>query len=45
MTAAVDLPTLRLIRAAVGPWALGELQPGESMQIANDDAWRQLHSQ
>lgn len=45
MTAAVDLPTLRLIRAAVGPWALGELQPGESMQIANDDAWQQLHSQ
>jgi 23S rRNA pseudouridine2457 synthase len=44
MTAAVDLPTLRLIRASVGPWALGELQPGESMQIANDDAWQQLRS-
>jgi len=45
MTAAVDLPTLRLIRASVGPWALGELQPGESVQIANDDAWQQLQSQ
>jgi 23S rRNA pseudouridine2457 synthase len=44
MTAAVDLPTLRLIRAFVGPWSLGELQPGESMQIANDDAWQQLQS-
>ena len=29
MTAAVNLPTLRLIRAAIGPWTLGELQPGE----------------
>jgi 23S rRNA pseudouridine2457 synthase len=29
MTAAVGFPTLRLIRARVGPWRLGELQPGE----------------
>jgi 23S rRNA pseudouridine2457 synthase len=29
MTAAVGHPTLRLIRAAIGPWALGSLQPGE----------------
>jgi 23S rRNA pseudouridine2457 synthase len=29
MTAAVGCPTLRLIRAQVGPWRLGELQPGE----------------
>jgi 23S rRNA pseudouridine2457 synthase len=29
MTAAVNLPTLRLIRHSVGPWQLGELQPGE----------------
>ncbi len=29
MTAAVGLPTLRLIRVAIGPWKLGELQPGE----------------
>lgn len=29
MTAAVGHPTLRLIRAAVGPWSLGTLQPGE----------------
>jgi len=29
MTAAVGLPTLRLVRAAIGPWTLGELQPGE----------------
>lgn len=32
MTAAVGHPTLRLIRVAVGPWALGTLQPG---------AWRE----
>ncbi len=29
MTAAVGFPTLRLIRWAIGPWNLGELQPGE----------------
>ena len=28
MTAAVGLPTLRLIRAAIGPWALDGLGPG-----------------
>ena len=33
MTAAVGLPTLRLVRVGVGPWRLGELQPGE---------WREL---
>lgn len=29
MTAAVGLPTLRLVRMAIGPWRLGELRPGE----------------
>lgn len=29
MTAAVKFPTLRLIRARVGDWSLGELKPGE----------------
>jgi 23S rRNA pseudouridine2457 synthase len=29
MTAAVGLPTLRLVRVAVGDWQLGQLQPGE----------------
>ncbi len=33
MTAAVGLPTLRLVRAAVGDWSLGSLQPGESRTI------------
>ena len=28
MTAAVGLPTLRLVRVAVGDWALGDLAPG-----------------
>ena len=32
MTAAVGFPTLRLVRAAIGPYALGDLPPG---------AWRQ----
>lgn len=29
MTAKIGFPTLRLIRAAVGEWSLGGLQPGE----------------
>jgi 23S rRNA pseudouridine2457 synthase len=42
MTAAVGLPTLRLIRRSVGPWSLNELQPGETRLIENNVAWRQL---
>jgi 23S rRNA pseudouridine2457 synthase len=30
MTAAVNLPTLRLIRRSIGPWSLDQLLPGES---------------
>lgn len=33
MTAAVDCPTLRLIRYSVGPWNLDGLAPGESRQV------------
>jgi 23S rRNA pseudouridine2457 synthase len=29
MTAAVGLPTLRLVRVAIGDWTLGELMPGQ----------------
>ncbi|MFT4192729.1 MAG: pseudouridine synthase, partial [Comamonas sp.] len=29
MTAAVGFPTLRLVRVAIGPWTLGDLQPGQ----------------
>jgi len=32
MTAAVGLPTLRLIRVAIGPWKLEALQPGDFRQ-------------
>lgn len=28
MTAAVGLPTLRLVRVQIGPWSLGDLAPG-----------------
>ena len=34
MTAKIGFPTLRLIRAAIGEWKLGGLQPGE---------WKELH--
>jgi 23S rRNA pseudouridine2457 synthase len=33
MTAAVNHPTLRLIRIRVGDWELGKLQPGESKEV------------
>ncbi|WP_322997617.1 pseudouridine synthase [Castellaniella sp.] len=33
MTAAVGLPTLRLVRMSIGPWNLDDLQPG---------AWREV---
>ena len=33
MTAAVGHPTLRLIRAKIGEWGLGRLQPGEFRKI------------
>lgn len=33
MTAAVGHPTLRLIRQAVGPWVLGDLQPGQWVEV------------
>lgn len=34
MTAKVGFPTLRLIRAAIGEWSVGTLQPGE---------WKEVH--
>ncbi len=42
MTAAAGLPTLRLIRYAVGPWTLDGLAPGESREISTREAWRLL---
>ena len=33
MTAAVNFPTLRLIRVRVGDWSLGELKPGKSIEV------------
>lgn len=42
MTAAVGLPTLRLIRHRIGPWQLDGLQPGESRLLDNEQAWRDL---
>jgi 23S rRNA pseudouridine2457 synthase len=44
MTAAVGLPTLRLIRYGVGPWALDDLKPGESRSITDAEAWNQIKS-
>lgn len=42
MTAAVGLPTLRLIRVQVGPFRLEGLKPGESRSMNLDQAWQAL---
>ena len=44
MTAAVGLPTLRLIRVGVGPWSLDGLDLGENREIRDEEAWRQIKS-
>lgn len=44
MTAAVGLPALRLIRQRVGPWALDNLQPAESVSLETAEAWASLRS-
>jgi len=33
MTAAVGLPTLRLVRVAIGSWKLGDMQPGQWREV------------
>ena len=37
MTAAVGLPTLRLIRVAIGEYTLGDLQPGQWITLPSAD--------
>ncbi len=42
MTAAVGLPTLRLIRASIGEWSLDDLQPGQykALELKDEPASR-----
>lgn len=42
MTAAVGLPTLRLVRAAIGPWSVDGLAPGETRSVDAAEAWRMV---
>jgi 23S rRNA pseudouridine2457 synthase len=42
MTAAVGLPTLRLVRAAVGPWSLEGLRPGDWREVPLSEAEHEL---
>lgn len=42
MTAALGLPTLRLIRVAIGPWAIEGLRPGEWREVSADEVRRLL---
>jgi 23S rRNA pseudouridine2457 synthase len=39
MTAAVGLPTLRLIRHSIGPWQLESLAPGQWREAGVPEAW------
>lgn len=43
MTARVGFPTLRLIRAAIGPWRLDGLQPGEHRLIEAPTGLQRSH--
>jgi 23S rRNA pseudouridine2457 synthase len=38
MTAAVGFPTLRLVRVAIGPIELGDLQPGHWRELTEEDS-------
>ncbi|MDH7454432.1 pseudouridine synthase [Luteimonas composti] len=40
MTAAVGLPTLRLVRVAVGDWSLGALAPGQWRELSGPSGRR-----
>ncbi|MGC9334448.1 MAG: pseudouridine synthase [Anaerolineae bacterium] len=47
MTASVGHPTLRLVRVAIGPLELGDLQPGEWRELSPgelDALWQALHA-
>ncbi len=44
MTAAVGLPTLRLIRVAVGPWRVDGMAPGEIRVVSDDEAFAALRA-
>jgi len=44
MTAAIGLPTLRLIRVAVGPWRVDGIAPGEIRIIPDDEAFAALRA-
>jgi 23S rRNA pseudouridine2457 synthase len=37
MTAAVGLPTLRLVRTSIGPYALDGLAPGDKRVVHDED--------
>ena len=43
MTAAVGIPTLRLIRVQIGPYSLGSLQPGESQLYTHQTLHQTFH--
>ena len=45
MTAAVGLPTLRLIRCAIGPWTLNGLGPGEVRELDAREVLNELRLQ
>jgi 23S rRNA pseudouridine2457 synthase len=44
MTAAVGLPTLRLIRTGIGPWRVDTLAPGRWREVPRDEAEAALAS-
>lgn len=43
MTAAIELPTLRLIRHRIGPWSVADLRPGQFSVVESKAAWKALN--
>jgi len=44
MTAAAGLPTLRLVRFAIGPWRVDGIAPGKTQTMHDDEAFAALRN-
>lgn len=42
MTAATGFPTLRLLRARIGALQIGAMQPGEVLELTEENAWKSI---
>ncbi|MFQ3362632.1 MAG: 23S rRNA pseudouridine2457 synthase, partial [Woeseiaceae bacterium] len=43
MSAAINLPVLRLVRWQIGPWLINDLKLGQFTKMTNKEAWSMLN--